>query len=94
LGKTYRDEVIAGEDEGGFADATGDSTENKSGVDDPVPMSNHSTVEIGQQHVKNGSWFQNNMRLINAGNLALSIGSVFVTTKFWAKAFLSQPVSD
>jgi hypothetical protein len=53
LGKICRGEVlvIAGDDEGAFADANGvarlEVNENRSGVDDRPPMFNHTAVEIG-----------------------------------------------
>jgi hypothetical protein len=54
-GKTYRDTdvgtaALATEVEAGFVVVL-DANENRSGVDDRVPMLNHGAVEIGQQQV-------------------------------------------
>jgi hypothetical protein len=48
--------VIDRDDEGGSTDADDvarlELNENKSGVDDRVPMLNHAAVEIGHQHMQ------------------------------------------
>ena len=48
--------VIARDDEGESTDADDvarlELNENKSGVDDRVPMLNHAVVEIGHQHMQ------------------------------------------
>jgi len=53
---------LAGGVEEGFADAAEvarlDANENRSGVDDRVPMLNHAAVEIGQQPGPNHSFRQ------------------------------------
>jgi len=59
-GKTCRDLDVGAaastiEVEEGFV-AVLDASENRSGVDDRVPMINHGAVGIGQQRVKNGLW--------------------------------------
>jgi len=54
VGKICRDEgwVISGNDEGGVSDeeegSRADAGENKSGVDDRVPISDHAVVRIGR----------------------------------------------
>jgi hypothetical protein len=69
-GKAYRDTdvgtaALATEVEEGLADADAvarlDANENRSGVDDRVPMLNHAAVEIGQQQVKNGLAHRNGL---------------------------------
>jgi hypothetical protein len=65
VGKAYRDTgsaVLSAVVEVGFAESDEvvrlDENENRSDVDDRVPMLNHVAVEIGQQRFRNGQFIR------------------------------------
>jgi len=77
---------LAGGVEEGFADAAEvarlDANENRSGVDDRVPMLNHAAIEIGQQPGPNHSICRLQSALKNLRPLFFkNIRSVFFPTK-------------